>query len=36
MIYNKEKLLALGGVHHDRVRKWANKAEEAREQGVSP
>ena len=36
MVYNKEKLLALGGVHHDQIRKWEHKAEEAREQGVPP
>ena len=36
MIYNKEKLLALGGIHHDRVRKWKKKAEEALQQGVQP
>ena len=36
MIYNKEKLLALGGVHQDRIRKWKRKAEEAQDQGVAP
>ena len=36
MIYNKEKLLALGGVHEDRIGKWKQKAEEAKEQGVAP
>jgi NADH-quinone oxidoreductase subunit I len=36
MIYNKEKLLALGGVHLDKIQKWKHKAEEAREQGVTP
>jgi NADH-quinone oxidoreductase subunit I len=36
MLYNKEKLLALGGVHQDKIRKWQHKAEEAREQGVAP
>ena len=36
LIYNKEKLLALGGVHNDHVKKWNKKAEEAREQGVPP
>jgi NADH-quinone oxidoreductase subunit I len=36
MLYNKEKLLALGGVHHDNIRKWEKKAEEAKEQGVAP
>lgn len=30
MIYNKEKLLALGGVHQDRILKWKRKLEEAR------
>ena len=25
MIYNKEKLLALGGVHQDKIWKWKNK-----------
>ena len=32
MIYNKEKLLALGGVHNDRIQKWQHKAEEAKRQ----
>src|SRR2546421_1121431 len=36
LIYNKEKLLALGGVHQDKFRKWKKKAEEAVEQGVAP
>jgi NADH-quinone oxidoreductase subunit I len=36
MIYNKEKLLQLGGVHQDGIRKWKYKAEEAKAQGVSP
>ena len=36
MIYNKEKLLALGGVHQDKIRKWKQKAEEARAQGMEP
>ena len=36
MIYNKEKLLALGGVHQDQIHKWNNKAEEAKAQGVMP
>ncbi len=34
MVHNKEKLLALGGVHHDKIRKWEQKANEAREQGL--
>ena len=36
LVYNKEKLLELGGVHDDRIRKWKRKAEEAVEQGVTP
>ena len=32
MVYNKEKLLSLGGVHQDPVQKWKQKAREAREQ----
>jgi NADH-quinone oxidoreductase subunit I len=36
LIYNKEKLLELGGVHNDQVRKWKTKAREAEEQGVKP
>lgn len=36
MVYNKEKLLALGGVHNDKIRKWKRKAEEAKEQGITP
>jgi hypothetical protein len=36
MIYDKEKLLALGGVHNDHIRKWKQKADEAKEQGVKP
>jgi len=36
MIYNKEKLLALGGVHNDRIRKWQQKAQEAQEQETFP
>jgi NADH-quinone oxidoreductase subunit I len=26
MVYNKEKLLALGGVHQDKIQKWKHKA----------
>jgi NADH-quinone oxidoreductase subunit I len=33
MIYNKEKLLALGGTHQDKIQKWKKKAEEAKHQG---
>jgi NADH-quinone oxidoreductase subunit I len=36
MIYNQEKLLALGGIHRDTIGKWKKKAEEALEQGVEP
>jgi len=36
MIYNKEKLLALGGVHQDKIGKWQRKACEARAQGLEP
>src|SRR2546423_6601815 len=36
LIYNKEKLLELGGVHEDKIAKWQQKAKEAREQGVAP
>ena len=36
MVYDKEKLLALGGVHDDKIRKWKRKAEEAKEQGMTP
>jgi NADH-quinone oxidoreductase subunit I len=35
MIYDKEKLLALGGVLPDRIQKWKKKTEEAVEQGVN-
>jgi hypothetical protein len=35
MIYNKEKLLALGGVHGG-VQKWKHKLEEAKEQENFP
>lgn len=36
MIYNKEKLLALGGTHNDRIKKWDKKAREAEEQEAFP
>ena len=35
MIYNKEKLLALGGVHGG-IQKWKHKLEEAKEQETFP
>ncbi len=36
MIYNKEKLLALGGVHNDTIMKWKHKAVEAGRQEAFP
>jgi NADH-quinone oxidoreductase subunit I len=36
LIYDKEKLLALGGVHQDKIGKWQRKAAEAKAQGVPP
>jgi len=36
LIYNKEKLLALGGVHQDKIQKWKQKAREAEAQGMTP
>jgi NADH-quinone oxidoreductase subunit I len=36
MIYNKEKLLALGGVHQDKIKKWTHKLEEAKQQESFP
>ena len=36
MIYNKEKLLALGGVHQDKIKKWKHKLEEAKQQESFP
>ncbi len=36
MIYNKEKLLALGGTHQDRIQKWNRAARETREQEAFP
>jgi NADH-quinone oxidoreductase subunit I len=36
MIYNKEKLLALGGIHYDTIRKWKHKADEAKRQEMFP
>ena len=34
MIYDQEKLLALGGVHNDQIMKWKQKAKEAEAQGL--
>ena len=36
MIYHKDKLLALGGVHQDTIHKWQHKADEARAQETFP
>jgi NADH-quinone oxidoreductase subunit I len=36
MIFNKEKLLSLGGVHQDGIQKWKQKLDEARKQEVFP
>lgn len=36
MVYDLERLLALGGTHHDPIQKWKQKAAEARGQGVKP
>jgi NADH-quinone oxidoreductase subunit I len=36
MVFNKEKLLRLGGTHIDQIKKWGKKAEEAKEQGMEP
>lgn len=36
LLFNKEKLLKLGGVHNDQIKKWGRKAEEAEEQGMLP
>jgi NADH-quinone oxidoreductase subunit I len=33
MVYNKEKLLALGGVHHDKIQKWQHRNASAAAQG---
>jgi NADH-quinone oxidoreductase subunit I len=36
MIFNKDKLLSLGGVHQDSIQKWKRKAEEAARQEEFP
>jgi NADH-quinone oxidoreductase subunit I len=36
MIFGKDKLLSLGGVHQDRIQKWKRKAEEAAGQEEFP
>ncbi len=34
LVNNKEKLLALGGVHQDQIRKWEHRNAEAARQGI--
>jgi NADH-quinone oxidoreductase subunit I len=34
LVYDKEKLLALGGTHQDKIRKWEHRNTEAAAQGV--
>ncbi len=36
MIFNKSRLLSLGGTHQDRIQKWKRKAEEAARQSEFP
>ena len=36
MVYDKEKLLQLGGTHHDDIRKWETKTSEAKAQEIFP
>ena len=36
MIYSMEKLLALGGVQQDKIKKWTHKLEEAKNQASFP
>ena len=36
MVYDKEKLLQLGGTHHDVIRKWEAKTREAKAQEMFP
>ena len=36
MVYDKEKLLELGGTHHDDIRKWETKTSEAKAQEMFP
>jgi len=35
MVYDKEKLLSLGGVHQDKIWKWKRKGDEAAAQGIT-
>ena len=36
MIYDKQKLLELGGTHEDRIKKWAKKEKNADAQETFP
>ena len=36
MIFNKDKLLELGGTHHDRIKKWEKKTADAKAQETFP
>jgi len=36
LVYNQEKLLALGGVRQDKVQKWKHKAQPAQAQEAAP
>ena len=36
MIFHKDKLLEHGGTHHDRIKKWEKKTEEAKAQETFP
>ena len=36
MIYNKEKLLALGGVHQDKIQKWKTQSRGSQRAGAFP
>ena len=36
MVFHKDKLLERGGTHHDRIKKWEKKTEEAKKQDTFP
>ena len=36
MVFHKDKLLERGGTHHDRIKKWEKKTEEAKKQATFP
>ena len=36
MMFHKDKLLEHGGTHHDRIKKWEKKTEEAKAQETFP